>query len=304
MKIFIKLVVIFLIPLVVILVSIEVLVQNIPNSYDLKTKHLNTNSSKIETLILGNSHSLYGIDPKYFKSKTFNAANVSQSLNIDLATLKAYENGLKSLNTIIIRLSYDTLNEELNSTSEAWRLKDYKCYTKLKLDYKWSHNSEVMTLPFRQHLKSIYKYYFKSIDLNYCSTLGWGTDLKTKSTTPLAITGSATAKKHTAKAPNLVLKNKKIIHEILEWCKQKDIKVLLITLPTHATYYKNLNTQQLLEMEDFGKNLQKKYSTCKYLNMLKDARFTENDFYDADHLNKNGAKKLSLILNTFLQLKL
>lgn len=34
-----------------------------------------------------------------------------------------------------------------------------------------------------------------------------------------------------------------------------------------------------------------------YVNLFKDTTFRASEFYDADHLNELGAKKLSLLLN-------
>ena len=38
-----------------------------------------------------------------------------------------------------------------------------------------------------------------------------------------------------------------------------------------------------------------------YLNLFDDSRFSEEDFYDADHLNDEGALKCSTIVNDYLE---
>ena len=58
-------------PIIVIAIIMEILLRNIPNDYLFKKKYLDEYSSEIETLILGSSHSLYGFNPEYFTSKTF-----------------------------------------------------------------------------------------------------------------------------------------------------------------------------------------------------------------------------------------
>ena len=71
-------------PILVVAILMEILLRNMPNDYLFKKKYLDEHSSEIQTLILGSSHSFYGIDPAYFNSKTFNASHVSQTLNYDL----------------------------------------------------------------------------------------------------------------------------------------------------------------------------------------------------------------------------
>jgi hypothetical protein len=39
------------------------------------------------------------------------------------------------------------------------------------------------------------------------------------------------------------------------------------------------------------------HDNCYYVNLFEDTTFLASDFYDADHLNELGAKKLSLLLN-------
>ena len=101
----------------------EALLRNIPNDYQKKRAYLETNAHEIETLILGNSHSLAGLDPSYFDTKTFNAAHVSQSLNYDLAILNKYVDRPDSLKTIILSISYFSLYETLESSLETWVLR-------------------------------------------------------------------------------------------------------------------------------------------------------------------------------------
>ena len=53
-------------PIVVIAILIEILLRNVPNDYQEKKEYLDKHASEVETLILGSSHSFYGINPSYF----------------------------------------------------------------------------------------------------------------------------------------------------------------------------------------------------------------------------------------------
>ena len=63
----------FVVPILLLAVIIEIFLRLIPNDYLHKKKYLDAHSCDIETLILGSSHSFYGIDPNYFSNNTFNA---------------------------------------------------------------------------------------------------------------------------------------------------------------------------------------------------------------------------------------
>lgn len=79
------------------------------------------------------------------------------------------------------------------------------------------------------------------------------------------------------------------------------VNVLLITTPTYYTYRQKLNQAQLQQMTTSIEQLLATSPNVAYLNMMNDHRFLKTDFYDADHLNDIGAKKLTLIIDSFLK---
>ena len=139
------------------------------------------------------------------------------------------------------------------------------------------------------------KHYFWDESFITASKLGWGTNFNSKN--KKILNGAFTAKKHRVKNFNLYKKNIITLQKIIALCKKKKVNIVFTTTPTHASYYKNLNTIQLEKTIKTISNLVKKNSNCIYLNFLESEKFTNEDFYDADHLNEIGAKKLSLLLN-------
>ena len=73
--------------------------------------------------------------------------------------------------------------------------------------------------------------------------------------------------------------------------------MILFTPPALDFYTKNLNLHQLEIAEKTLREITKSYKNVSYYNLLNDKRFDKQDFYDADHVNYFGAKKLSNILN-------
>ena len=284
-----------------VLFGMEFTLRSFPNSYKLKSNYLNNNASSVETLILGSSHSYYGIDPKYFNSETFNAANISQSPYIDFTILKSYEKQLKGLKNIVIRLSYDTLFEQLRNTSEDWRLKDYKLYTTIALDYKFRHNSEVLSLGTSECLRVLKNYYLNDIPLLNCDSLGWGNNLSSRPKVDLKNAGEVAAKKHTAQSWNLLDENISNFKSLMKWCKERNIKVFVVSLPMYKSYRDNIDNAQFNKMIEVGENLEAEFTNCKYFNYTASEKFSSNHFYDGDHLNANGAEKFSIIINNLIE---
>ncbi len=77
-----------------------------PNPY--KYEWMQENAEEVETLVLGSSHTFYGIRPEFFDSKTFNLANVSQGMKQDLFLIKYWANRYKNLKYVIFPISFFT----------------------------------------------------------------------------------------------------------------------------------------------------------------------------------------------------
>ena len=73
------------------------------------------------------------------------------------------------------------------------------------------------------------------------------------------------------------------------------------TAPTYKTYSQNLDPKQLNTTLNAIHNSIASHSNASYINLLQDTSFTKEDFYDANHLNEIGAKKLTLKVNELLK---
>jgi len=300
MKVFFKLITVFLLPIFLVGISVELLERNIPNSYQLKDRELKKTSSEIETLILGSSHAYYGLNPNYFEKNTFNFAGVSQSIDIDRRILETYEPKLKNLKNVIIRLSYTTLFEQLKETSEKWRIKDYEIYTEINLSSNMKYQSELFSMKLENNLDDIFNYYIYKENLVKTSNLGWGEELNGQAKSSKQKMGEAIAKKHSIANKEYFEANKETLASLIKYCQQNNVNVYLITFPAHQAYVSNLESEQLNLTVETGKLMQANYSNCYYYNFLKSESFNSEDFYDVDHLNHQGAKKMSLTINEII----
>ena len=90
MKPFLLKVFLFLLPVNLAIVAVELQLRTIPNAYSLKKTQLDNLCEELEILCLGSSHAFFGINPVYFSKKAYNAANFSQTLDYDQKILEKY----------------------------------------------------------------------------------------------------------------------------------------------------------------------------------------------------------------------
>lgn len=306
MKKFTLSILIFFGPLIFLAFFLEQSLRQIPNDYLFKKEYLDANSNKIKTLVLGSSHSFYGIDPSYFSSKTFNGSYVSQSLDYDYKILKLYENKLDSLKTLVLPISYFSMYFNLDNGDESWRIKNYNIYYGMKSSYSLRGNTEIFENNPSNSMKRLKAYYLnKSYHLT-SSDLGWGTGFNSEKSKDLTRTGKKSALEHTQKykhsEENTIIfrKNEEILTSIIKWSKNKDVKVILFTPPAYYTYRRNINKEQLDITTKKAFDVASKYDNCTYYNFFDDSSFTKVDYFDADHLNEIGAKKLSLKIDNLI----
>ncbi len=300
MKTFIKQTLAFLIPLLAITLLLEVLLRQIPNDYAYKLTQFELQKDSIKTLLLGSSHTMYGLNPEYFSESTYNLGHVSQTMDVDYYLLKKYLKTLPQLKTVVLRLSYTTLHEQLRVGPESWRLKDYNLYYDINLSNKLKHKSEVLSVKLKNNLIRLQDYYLNHDEMITVEPLGWATFDREQVDKPLNDVGLMAAKKHTAKDNSLVEENIQFLENIVQLCKAEGVNVLLVTMPAHQSYRENLNDSQLELVLKAGKKMETSYDNCRYLNLLNAENFTNADFYDGDHLNSTGAKKLSLFIDRLI----
>ena len=278
----------------------ELLLRKIPNDYRYKRTYLDSNSNKIKVLFLGNSHFYYGINPEFITSTAFNAAHISQSLNYDFEILKKYENKLDSLKYIVVPVDYFSLFTTLEKSVEAWRVKNYTLYYGINITNNLADHTEILSNNFKTNALRLYNFYLKHVSNITCTKLGWGTSYNSKNNQDLVFTGKLAAKRHFTKSQAYFDKNVGILKSIIEFSLARNIHLVFITSPAYKTYVQNLNNNQLNQTVNSVTNLTQHYNNTQYINLLNDNTFNEIDFYDADHLNEIGAKKLTIKIDSLL----
>jgi hypothetical protein len=294
----------YLLPILVFAILLEIALRQIPNDYSYKKNYWDTHSPEIETLILGSSHAYYGMNPVYFSTNTFNAAHISQSLDYDYELLKQYDTKLPHLKTVIIPISYFTLWGKLSNGEESWRVKNYVLYYGIKnnnnLKYCFELTGNKLTTNIRRIISYLQKNNIK------CSEYGWGTNYNSQKARNLEKTGKTASERHTMDIHSLQNKealndNILILDSIINLCKKHNAKVFFFTPPAYYTYRQHLDETQLTITDETIKTIVDKYPNCTYINLMADSSFVSADYYDADHLSEIGAKKLSILIDEYIR---
>ncbi|QDO92552.1 hypothetical protein FNB79_00655 [Formosa sediminum] len=278
----------------------EFLLRQIPNAYQIKSNYLIENKDSIQTLLVGSSHVLYGINPDFLTDKALNYGNVSQTIDIDYDIVSQYITELQALSTVVLRWSYTTPFEQLKKGDERWRLKDYAIYTTVHTETKLKYHFEMFSVKLKYNIERLYNYYILKKEIEHTNTSGWSMHMDASKLVNLETLGERIAKKHTAITDNYYTENVNILERIVKMCNKHNINVLLVTMPAYHSYVNKLDTLQLRKTIDAGVNMQQQYENCRYFNLLNDKRFDKQDFIDVDHLNATGAEKFSKLIDSLL----
>lgn len=278
------------------MIGIEVLARKAPNAYSFKKEWMDKNNQSVEGLILGSSHSFYGINPQYMKSKCFNLANVSQTLYYDDFLFSEYIDKCPKLSFVILPISASTLYGKLENGSEWYRAIYYKLYMGCNNHKGLSkYNFEISNI---KNAKGKVLALLQNKDIIKCNSFGYGSEYRLRNKGKNWDDGALSARRHTADASKWLYfhTNEGYLEHIAKRCQERKIRLILITVPARPSYYTNLNEAQMNQNTTAIKRIEDKFNDVVYYNFLKDNRFQSDDFFDADHLSEIGAKKLTMIL--------
>ncbi|MFH7014817.1 hypothetical protein [Flavobacterium sp. FlaQc-47] len=295
--------IIFLLPIVLVFVFIECFYRIVPNNYSFKNENIQKRYQTTEVLILGNSHTFYGLNPVFFAKPAFNMSNVSQSLYFDKLIFDKHISKFKKLKYVVLNIEYTSLSQLKDTQEDSWRKYYYKSYMDLNVPivskFEYGNYFLSSTRSFNKNIKLVNRYFLQGTVID-CDLNGFGINYtKDKRFLNLSEIAIKTIKRH---EDNLFdfSENISIIESIIHQCKQKGIEVILITMPVSEEYSKRVNKFKLDKIIKTAKLIEKRNPNVKYLNLFNDSRFVNDDFYDSDHLHTIGAKKCSLLVSAFL----
>ncbi|MEZ4779894.1 MAG: hypothetical protein R2786_10985 [Flavobacteriaceae bacterium] len=296
----------FLFPVVLVTVGLEIFYQTTETNYSFKTKQITAEYKDAEILLFGNSHAFYGLDPTYFSKRTFNIANISQSLYFDELLFEKHQPNLPNLKAVVFTISYFSLSQEDNTSEDTWR--KYFYHQQMDLDvpiiseFDMRNYSLALARRFNKSV-ALVDTFFREGTIVSCYPNGYGMqDEKDMVESKEAIT-PIIVKKHEDGLTDFST-NQARLERIIKKCKEENIKVFLVEMPVFKNYYEALNPKKVTKIVETLSALEASHENVFYYNFSQDPYFQEEDLRDADHLTNEGAKKCSVLLNSKVEEKL
>lgn len=277
----------------------------VENSYSFKEKNLIQQADSIETLILGSSQALKGLNPDLLGPNAYNLANISQTLEYDALLLAKYLNQMPHLHTVLVSISHFSYAEVLFDSDESWRQYFYYRFFRINTPHLGKTDIRKYSLTYLYGPWESIKILCSEQDKNLIAGYQKNGQMVMQNQSEKGLSKEFAL--HRVKLHEKAFEDYKHFEENITWLKKiiqvlqkRNIKVILVTPPVTKTYRLAVNRMY------FDKNWETTASICNqfkipYLNYFMDNQFDNSDFYDADHLNKKGADKWSEILNKDLK---
>lgn len=301
MKTLIKDILLFLVPVILVFAAAEIFYRTVDNNYTLKNEQIYEQADTIETLVMGDSQSFFGINPSYFEDQTFSFANISQSVYFDEILINKHLDSLSNLKTVILPLGVNSLSQKVNTFDEVWRKYFYKAQMHVEVpiisDYDLKNYSLTLTKRFKQTVRTVKKRVLEGT-LVGCELNGWANYYRTEESLDLEKTAKYIIGVHSDDNFDFE-ENLQRLRSIIETCEKRNIKTKIVFMPVSNIYANGINNVKVKAMDDLFINLKKDYKNVDYLNIYNEGSFSDGDFYDANHLNTKGAIKCSKIINDF-----
>jgi len=320
MRKFVYRICLFLLPLVAITLILDFFVRNQDSLYKAKYEGALHDRDRIEIIILGNSHAHAGVDPEGFDLYAYNLANVAQSLYFDKRITLSLLPHIKKLKYVFISVDYHSLYLSSQGVRDIWS------YYGHGVRYPAYKNTQYFLADLSPTLfgytpRAVLAFLKKKIvhkvrygrDVIYFDA-GTGTNVAAPVVKGfISFEGhqsSAFTAEHYKKriqAFNEGITNSKEHEEILadledfiETLLKANVTPILLSVPTYYEYNRYLDRSVLRNNQKAIDRLCKKYH-LRYLDLMDSDMFEKEDFYNGDHLNKKGARKLAGILNNFIR---
>lgn len=274
------------------------MVRSIKTPYSYKATWLRENGDRVNTLILGSSHTYYGLNPSVLGDSVFNLANISQTPEYDFALLKEFNPYMPNLKRVIVPISYFTYRDPKMEDMDRGLCVQYKVGMNLPLHSDLSFYNLSLTdfKSYSGRLRNI----IMPQELNLCDSLGFGLgfDLAHRAS-DWKEGASKRAEDLTQNAPGRPREVEEVLENMITYCRERDINVVFITTPVWRGFRKAIDKDQYHEMREGISKIKEKEGTI-YFDFFGSEVFTDDDYHDSDHLSDIGATKLSRMLRDSL----
>lgn len=247
--------------------------------------------TKIDTLILGSSHGQYAYVPK---NGEYNLCLPSQDLYYSYALYKKYAGKLKNLKKIILFYSVFSCGYELIKGKEDFRCFHYEQIFGIKPNHRaYIGNLHAKYNRFLSYIQE--KAQMLRVAKNYC---GQNPDTKGKNVWRIGKIAPQERAKGALKHNRRGYTQDKYIEKLVCLAQKHNVKVDVVLSPTHTEYKRCLPSEEQLFAHLFA--LLKLYPSVQLIDFYSRNDFTDDEWWDYDHLNPSGAKKFTQLFEEII----
>lgn len=287
MPTFLKKILLYFLPIALLAIGLEIYVESIPNSYTYKRQYMEQHASSLHTLILGSSYAYDGIDAELLPH-AFNLANSSQCFEDDYRLLAKYLPQMDSLQKVILPLSYSSLQMVSSSNRRGYYTIYMDLYPRWPLS-KYSFecfNLELM-------IKKIIKHALHA-DVVRCDSLGQriGHTLDTRPADWQDTEALIANDRFVGPAAQpYIEENTYWLRRIAMECQLSGVELYLVKMPALQDYRDAIPPEQVDAMNQAIECIVSRFDGVRVLDYQRWG--TDADFWNATHLNTDGAKRLT-----------
>lgn len=294
-----RLTALFLLPLLLAFGGGEWALRTMPNAYSTKAAGIAKAAPRVETLLLGASHMLMGVRPDLLETEAYSLAGVSQTFDIDCDLLEAYLPALPRLRNVVACADAAILfDPPLCEGEEKFRCTYYNLYLPTPRYGRWPRFS-FETAAYTGVRNKVGAWLNGDVS-PHIDRYGWydGYIPDKKRRIDFSVQAAhECAEKHYKHGAKYLEHNRARLQRLYTLCRQHGLRFVLIATPTSPHYAAALPAQAT-KAADNTLHAFKGKAGALVLDYSRDARFTETDFFDTDHLSTDGAAKFTRILRT------
>lgn len=293
-------------PLLLLLLFLEIVTGQVPNSYYYKYNYVKKHGDRIEALAIGHSQLYDGFKSESFFLPSFNLCNSAQNYMDNYYLLCELLPFLPHLKVVIIPIGYVNVGDrtDIKELSFSDRACYYHKYMNLDYDGNIPPKYRYESLDPLRASKKIINYYILKADMVGCDSLGrrsthYLRDRKHK------LVNEECLFKYTKKGrsyQDLCIENEDFLNKIFNMLMDRQISIVLVSPPYYWNCgFKYVNEVQRQYVKKYMNSICRKYPVL-YFDYESDSTFVYDDFFNETHLSEVGAEKFTVKLsNDFIK---
>jgi hypothetical protein len=303
---FLKQVLVFFIPVVLIFTLVEYFVLQIPANYITTSNYFNSEKDNIEILALGPSQMNSAINPAYFNKPAICLASTSQHHNLDFEILKQTKDRLPKLKYVILELSFSHLELPHNS-KDFWKNSIYLKYYGVNAFKRKTYFKDRLIFLSNPDIYSrkLVEHYIERKESPHFNRFGFDEDNYDGLFKGLKYDEKAITQKpfriNSRINEALFNHNLAFLYKMLDYTESEGLKVIVCSMPLYKTYVKERDTTLVRRRDSVLDVIQSRYANVRIFNKESDTiNYIVSDYINQNHLNPRGAEKFTKELNSFM----